>query len=268
MKIIMIAVGALAALLIFPLFMDAQIPDQLQLRQNTSVRPGLGAEYLNITIGWDEGAFTSKLKTYLFCLNTEFEIMDGTSFNIILGYSLSDFNGIIFRQLPFSIEVGVGNIEGFLFGVEGDQRILYLSQYEIVLHGKFVYYYGFKNEWAVPTLNVEGKVFGSPSWMLGQIGPTVRYEGLNFVVPYVRFLYSQIWGRFNMDQEIQDLSGTESKKINGLSHFTLSAGVEYELLNNLSINGEITFMPFNGGVDWGGMVLLRYAFQSGPRRNR
>ena len=262
------AAAILAALLILPMFVSAQISEQTQPNQNTSVRPGLSAEYLNFSIGGDEGAFTSKLQTYLFCTNIEFVILDGTAFHIILGYSLSDFDGIIFRQLPFSVEIGVGNIEGLLFGVQGSQRLLYLSEYEIFLHGKFVYYYGFNNSWAVPTLNVEGTVTGSPSWMLGQIGPTVRYAGFNYISPYVRFLYSHLWGRFNMTQEIQDISGIENKKLEGLSHFTLSAGVEYELFNNLSLSGEVSLMPFNGGMDFGGMLLIRYSFQGNLGRGR
>ena len=187
---------------------------------------------------------------------------------MLLGYSLSNFDGMVFRQLPFSVEVGVGEIGGILFGVEVNKRLLYLAEYEINLYGQFVYYYGFNNLWEVPDLNVDGTVIGMPSWMRGQIGPKVRYEGLNNLVPYVSFKYGKLWGRFNMDQEIQDLSGTENKKYKALGDFTLSVGAEFELARDLTVLGEITLMPYNGGLDFSGMALLRYSFQTNGRRNQ
>ena len=240
-----------------------QLPDP---EYTARVKPGLCAEFFNLTLEWDEGDYTSRLKSYLFSTNTKFEITDGLSFNLILGYSLSNFNGLTFRQLPFSIEIGVGEIGGVLFGAEVNKRLLYLSDYEIILHGNFVYYYGFKNEWEVPTLNVQGTVIGTPSWMRGQIGPTVRYEGLNIFSPFVSFKYGKLWGHFNLSQEIQELSGTENKKIDTLGHFILTVGTEIEITADLLVIGEATLVPYNGGLDFGGKVLLRYAFQTGRRR--
>lgn len=256
--------GTFITLLILTQFSYAQLKLNVPA---TIVKPGLSAEYVNLTIAWDEDTYTSKLKTYLFNTHTEFEIIDGVSFHVILGYSLSNFDGLIFRQLPFSVELGVGEIGGLLAGGEIDVRLLYLSEYEIIIHGQYVYYYGFNNEWKVPSLNVEGTVLGSPSWMRGQIGPLIRYEGLNHISPYLCIKYNRLWGKFKMEQEIQDLSGTEEKKIIGQSDFTLSLGADYEISPDFSVRGEATLMPFTGGLDFGGMVLLRYAFQTRERRN-
>jgi len=219
-----------------------------------------------LTIGWDEDVNTSKLKSYLFGTNTEIDIFDGFSIHIILGYSLSNFDGLIFRQLPFSVELGVTEIEGLLVGTEINKRLFYLSEYEINLHGEFVYYYGFNNEWEMPDLNVDGTVAGSPTWTRAQIGPTIRYEGLNYVYPYISAAYSKLWGTFTMDQDIQDLFGTEEKKITGKSNFTFSAGSEFEVSSNFLVKGALSVMPYDGGVDIGGMISIQYLIQTQNRR--
>jgi hypothetical protein len=236
--------------------------------QSTAIKPGLSAEYLNLTITGDEDDLSSKLKTYLFSTKTGFQILDGFSLDIILGYGLSDFDGLTFRQLPFSVELRVGEIGGLLVGAEINKRLLYFAEYEINLYGQFVYYYGFENEWEVPALNVEGTVKGTPYWMRGQIGSLIRYEGLNSVYPYLCVKYSKLWGEFTMVQEIQDLLGTEEKKITGKSDFTLSLGMDYKVTADLLVRGELTVMPFHGGVDYGGMLHLQYSFQLPNRRNR
>ncbi len=128
----------------------AQRPQEQNLDQRIIVKPGLSAEYFSFTIGWDEDVNTSKLKSYLFSTNTEIEIIDGFSIHVILGYSLSNFDNLTFRQLPFSVELGVREIGGLLVGTEINKRLFYLSEYEINLHGEFVYYYGFNDEWEMP----------------------------------------------------------------------------------------------------------------------
>jgi len=156
----------------------AQQPQEQNLAQKIAVNPGLSAEYFSLTIGWDENVNSSKLKSYLFSTNTEISIFDGFSVHVILGFSLSNFDFLTFRELPFSIELGVKEIGGILAGGEINKRLLYLSEYEINLYAQFVYYYGFKNEWEMSGLAVDGTLFGTPTWSRAQIGPIIRYEGI------------------------------------------------------------------------------------------
>lgn len=244
----------------------AQRPQETNSNQRDIVKIGLNAEYFNLTIGWDEELNTSKLKSYLFNTNTGIYIFDGFSIHLILGYSLSNFDDLIFRQLPFSVELGTGEIEGLLVGSEVNKRLFYLSGYEISLHGQFIYYYGFNNEWELPDLNVDGTVVGSPTWTRVQIGPKIRYEGLNNVYPFISAIYRKLWGVFTVDQNIQDLSGIEEKKITGKSNFTFSAGSEFKVASNFFVNGALSVMPYKGGVDLGGKISIQYVFQTQNRR--
>lgn len=244
----------------------AQRPQEQNLDQRDIVKLGLSTEYFNLTIGWDEELNTSRLKSYLFSTNTGIYIYDGFSIHIILGYSLSNFDDLIFRQLPFSVELGTREIEGLLVGSEINKRLFYLSEYEISLQGQFIFYYGFDNEWELPDLNVDGTVVGSPTWTRAQIGPKIRYEGLNNVYPFISATYSKLWGTFTVDQNIQDLSGIEEKKITSKSNFTFSAGTEFGVASNFFVSGALSVMPYKGGVDLGGMISIQYVFQTQNRR--
>ncbi len=119
-------------------------------------------------------------------------------------------------------------------------RLFSLSDYEISLHGQFVYYSGFKNEWDMKELNVDGTITGSPTWTRAQIGPKIRYEGLNTIYPFISATFNKLWGTFTVDQDIQNLFGTEEKKITGKSNFTFSAGSEFMVTSNFLVNGVLS----------------------------
>jgi len=258
--------GALFILFFFTHLSFTQRQQEQDLAQTLIVKPGLSAEYFNLTIGWDEDAYSSKLKSYLFSTNTEISIFDGFSIHIILGYSLSNFDSLTFRELPFSVELGVKEIGGILIGSEINKRLFYLSEYEINLHGQFVYYYGFNNEWEMPDLNVDGTVIGSPTWTRAQIGPTIRYKGLNNIFPFFSTTYNKLWGTFTVDQDIQDLFKTEEKKITGKSNFTFSFGSEFKVTPNFFVKGAMSVMPYDGGVDFSGLISIQYVMQTQYRR--
>ncbi len=260
----------LSVLLFFLFFLSHMSFAQRQQEKNQDQRVimkfGLSAEYFNLTIGWDEDVYSSKLKSYIFSSNTEIDIFDGFSIHFILGYSLSNFDDLVFRQLPFSVELGVKEIKGLLVGTEINKRLFYLSEYEISLQGQFVYYNGFNNEWDMQDLNVDGTITGSPSWSRAQIGPKIRYEGLNTIYPFISATFNELWGTFTLDQDIQDLFGTEEKKLTGKSNFTFSAGSEFIVTSNFLVNGVLSIMPYNGGMDIGAMISIQYVFQSQNRR--
>lgn len=253
-------------LFFLPYLSYAQRPQDLTPDQRTVVKPGLSAEYFDLTIGWDDNVNTSKLKSYLFNTNTEISLFDGFSLHLILGFSVSNFNNLIFRKLPFSLELGVRDITGLLVGSEFNKRLFYISTFEINLHGQFVYYYGFANEWEMPDLNVDGTVTGTPAWMRAQIGPTIHYEGLNFIYPFFSVFASKLWGTFSMDQDIKNLFGTEEKKITGKNNLLFTIGSEFGITPNFFVTGALAFMPYKGGIDFSGMISIQYVIKTQNRR--
>lgn len=224
------------------------------------IKPGLGMEYFTRTIQWDEKAHSSKLKSLLLSFNTEFQVSTGFSINLRAGYAFSNFNGLIFRELPFSIDYEAGNTGGLFLGGEINKTLITSHKIEIAVQAQFTASIGLKQEWEIPDLNVEGKVEGSPLWMRASAGPVFFYRGLDYLYPYLSFQFNYLWGTFTMDQKVQSLTGKEEKKISGKGLFGISFGAVYEASNNIIFKGEAHVVPFGGGVDTGISGMILFAF--------
>lgn len=250
-------------------FSHAQTPEE-SIFQQISVKLGIGFEFFNQSMdsltlnsdnnSWDKDEDSFNLKSYLFTFNLDFKIQEGFHATAILGYSLSNLDSITFRKLPFSVELEVGEIGGILFGAEINKSLFYLRNFETELRGQFIYYMGTKQEWEIPELNVEGTVEGTPSWMRAWIGPVFTYRGSDNFSPYFSLSYHKIWGKYKIDQTIEDLKGSEDKKISGKSVVNISLGAIYDFPGAFSIKGETSFMPYQGGIDLGILFKVMFSF--------
>lgn len=235
--------------------------DSWNKTKKIGLKPGLGFEYLSRTINWDEKEYTSTLKSYLFSLNLEFETRGGFILNLLIGYSSSNYEGMTFRQLPFSVALETGGIGGYLFGGEIEKSIFSNVDFEIALFGQFLYSLGFKKEWQITELNVAGTVEGRPRWMKAVVGPVFRYTGFDYFYPYLFVNYNNFWGKFRMNEKVQDLEGSENKEFYGEGKFGVYVGAIYELSESLHLKGEVSFIPFREKVDLGFMVKAFYIFE-------
>lgn len=228
--------------------------------QNISIRSGFGFEYFSRTITWDEDKYSSKLKSYFFTFNTEFELQNGLSMNAFLGYSLSNYDSLMFRKLPFSIELEAGEIGGFIFGGEIKKSVIRIKDLSVEGLGQFSYYLGTRKEWEIPGLNVTGTVEGKPSWIRVAVGPVFIYKGSDSFYPYLYLSYNKLWGTFKMDQTVEDLKGSENKEISEESSFSSSLGTIYKITDTFSIKGEASLIPRQNGIDLGFMLRAMYSF--------
>jgi len=167
---------------------------------------------------------------------------------------------LTFRELPFSVELNVGTIRGYLVGAEIKKSLIYAKDLRIDLLGQFFYYMGSKKEWEVPDLAVEGTVEGDPSWMRASIGPIFTYRGFDAFYPYLYLNFNKLWGKFKMVQTIQDLTGSEDKKISGASSFGASLGSIFNLTDAFGIKTEASFIPHGDRVDFGFTASIMYSF--------
>lgn len=259
MKKMKLALTIILVLLTLPWFSFSQVEGQNQ-PEGFRIRPGFGFEYFNRKLTWDGGQYTSDLKSSLFFFQVNFEVEGGFTLAAILGYSLSNFDSLVFRKLPLSVELGVGSIGGFLLGAELGRPLLAVKDFEIGGLGQFVYYLGAEKEWDITGLAVEGAVSGKPSWMRAEIGPVIKYKGIDYFYPYLAAGFHKLWGTFKMDQTIQTLAGTEEKKISGKGNFSASLGAIYELADAISLKGEIDLIPYSGSLDVGLVVKAMFLF--------
>jgi len=231
MKKIYLVFLAILLSMIFTRFSSAQDQEEGMVRA-VSITPGIGFEFFSRTITWDDAQdnqYTSRLKSYFFTFNTEIEFGKGFFFNAILGYAIpgSSYDKLTFRELPFSIELDVGTIKGYLVGAEIKKNLIYAKDLRIDVLGQFFYYMGSKKEWEVPDLAVEGTVEGDPSWMRASIGPVFTYTGFDSFYPYLYLNFNKLWGKFKMVQTIQDLTGSEDMPHGDRVDFGFTVSVMY-----------------------------------------
>lgn len=230
-------------------------------KKSMSVKPELGFEYFSRTITWDDDQYSSKLKSLFLTLTGEYEITEGFTISAKLGYSLSNYDALAFRQLPISVELDVDSIKGYLFGSEIKVKLINIGNFEIFGYGEFVFSFGSYEEWEVEGLNIQGgTVTGRPSWKRGKIGPQILYKKYNNFFPYLSIHYNKLWGTFKIEEEIQDLEGEEEKSIKSKSSVDLSIGSLYQPTRSIIMRVEASVLPHPNGIDLGIMTKISFSF--------
>lgn len=247
--------------LFFVLLMAGFAPAQVTSPRfgGLTLKPGLGFEYMHRTIDWGDDT-SSAMKSLLLTISAEIELQDGFSLTAIAGYSMANFESLIFREVPLSVDLEVGNIGGVVLGAEVEKSLFFWREFTFFGKARLLSYLGSDSEWSIPGLNVEGSLKGKPNWMQGQIGPSVVYEGLDDFRPYLYVQYNRLWGTFQLDETILDLKGTEEKTISGKSVICTGLGTTYALTDDFVLKAETAVMPYRGGVDWSFMVKFQYSF--------
>ena len=251
----------LAVLIIFcvPKTSFSQL-EEVSFSSGPGINLGAQFEYFTRKLTWGDEEYTSDLKSTIFGLNVEIEINDGFSVSGMAGYTLSDDDALIFRELPFSIELDVGSLGGFILGAEIKKSVFYASNIEFGLHGQFLYNIGKRESWDIPGLNVTGTVTGKPTWMRASAGIYVKFEGFGSLVPYVAAHYNNLWGRFEMEQTIQTLVGSEEQKLKSKGLADIALGSILSLSDRFYLKGELHVLPYEDGMDLGFTAIVGYSF--------
>jgi len=225
-----------------------------------SIDPGIGLTYFSRTVTCEEEQDLFGLTSYFIHLVTEVEIQDGFFINAVLGISYANFDEFTFRKLPISIDLNVGDIRGYLFGIEAKKDLLRVSNFQLRADGQFLYYLSDKETWTIPELNVEGSVNGTSQWMKAMGGVSFMYTGFTPFVPFLQVSYDQFWGKFNMDQSILSLSGSEEKKFNAVNDINVSLGTVYDIADSLSLRAMVMLLPYDKlkKFDWGFTIRILY----------
>jgi len=231
---------------------------------DSGFRAGLSLGYLSrvLDLSEEEQATIPKMTSLLASLVLEYEFQPGFSLAAHVGYSSSTFDGLAFRRLPYSIDIGseAGSINGILVGAEVEKSVLGGGTFGVEILGQFFASLGLNKEWNLPGLAVEGSVKGKPIWMKASLGPVLTYQGWKGVTPFLYPRFDYLWGRFELGQTVQDLKGSEKKDIKGKSLFGLGLGADFELSASLRFRGEAALYPRRGGTDYSLTVQTLFAF--------
>lgn len=230
--------------------------------KSSSFRPGLEFEYGSRTVGWTEDGqdVTSKMSFWSANLVLEYEIQPGFSLAAHVGYSSTSFDSLSFRRLPLSIELETGGIGGIVLGAGVEKSLSVGETFSFDLIGQFLASLGFNKKWEIPSLAVEGSVQGKPTWMKASFGPVIAYQGWEGIIPFLYPRLDYMWGKFKLEETVQELQGSEQKDLEGKALFGLGLGADLEISTRLYLRGEASLYPRKGGTDYSFMIRTVYSF--------
>ncbi len=239
----------LAAFLIIPR------PAFSQFRlESQSFKLGLRSEYFSRMLSGGEGEASPMLASYLVSLALNYKLKGGFSASLLLGYASSNYEHLIFRQLPFSINFEGTGISGFLAGAEASKSLLSSRRIEMDVFGHFLACLGIPKKYEIPGLAVSGSVEANPNWMRAVAGPVFRWRGQEGFSPYLAPCFHYLWGNFDMNQKVSSLSGNEKKEMKSKGQVGLLFGIDLAFGGGLELRAEAGVYPRQNGSDYSVMV--------------
>lgn len=228
--------------------------------EKTILKPGVNFEYLLRKLDTDE-AVNPSLKAYLISFKADSEISERITISLWIGGILSKYDNMIFKGIPISLKImekESGTVYGLLAGGGMDIKIAEYENLNFNLFGKIDYCFGIEKNWDITELAVPGKAKGRSNWGRVCTGPKIVYLISESIKPYAGLVFDHIFGKFNMDETISSLEGSESKKFNSKTSFGILLGGEIEIYEGFELNGGAIIYPAGENLNvFGG---LKYSF--------
>ncbi|MCX6566371.1 MAG: hypothetical protein NTW38_08125 [Candidatus Aminicenantes bacterium] len=224
------------------------------------IQAGVGAEVFSRSIVWDERTGSSILKVGLGMIRVGLELPGGASFALLAGYGGNNWNGLVFRELPFSIDYEAGSLGAILLGTDIDVPLFKPGKWEIGASGRFLFSFGSSGEWTLTGLQQIGAFDGRANGLMIQAGPTLTYRGFETFSPFATLFYDGLSATFTMNENIDPLVGTEKKKIKGQGAVGASVGILFEPSPAFRLKAEGFLVPYTkleGGLKFNVGASLR-----------
>jgi len=210
---------------------------------------GIGYENLSRTLVWSGGTASTRLRADLLTARAEFGLTRGITASLFAGFVLSNPGGLTFGTLPISLQYEGPSLRGLTVGAEVVVPVRKFSDFEIGATGRFVYSFGMSKTWPLEDFAVEGQAVGRSTWAEIAAGPRLSYMFFGPVVPYAEVCLRWLRGSFRMSETLEDLRGTETKRVRGDISFSVALGADAAVFNRLAVRGKVGILPFAGGVD-------------------
>ena len=221
---------------------------------------GLALEYLGRTFNWEGEETPSRMSGPVLAVHQDIRIDKSLSCSLSVGLALSRFNELVFRGLPISLEYGSGSMSGLNFGAEIRSRFLRIGDVEIGGVGRIAAVYGLAKKWPLEGFAVPGRSVGRLSWGEAAVGPRVSYDRSGRFVPALEFSARWLWAGLKMDQVLEDLAGTEIKKVMGDLAAAVSLEGEYHLSGSAKLRARGGMLRRRGATDIEVAGGFHYAF--------
>jgi len=230
------------------------------LFQGMTIKLGLGADALSRNVQWDKGPDESKLKAYNVYLASEFEFPIDLTLGLFAGLNFSDFKGMLFQNLPISIDYQAGAVQGILLGGELCKGLFSFGDFETEAAARFVSSLGSTKKWPIKGFAIKGETRGKPKWSQLDAGASLVYTAYKKFRPYLGLSLSWLWGEFQMTETMGDLQGTQLRKLSQKGLVRMSLGTTFQWTRRFGFRGEAGIVPVKGGTDLSGSLRLLYGF--------
>ena len=225
-----------------------------------SLTAGVVFDHFSSTVVWEGDTEASRVRSSLVSARAGFDLGRDVTLSLTAGLSLSDFNALVFRDLPISLEFGSAALKGLALGAELEAVLINFGDFEIGAAGRFVSSFGLARTWPLEDFAVPGEAKGKGNWMEASAGPRLAYRLSRGFVPYLEVAARWLRVDFQMDETLDDLQGTEKKRVPGDFSFSVSLGGDIRLAERLMVRAKAGIIPFAGGVDSLASVGLVFAF--------
>ena len=227
--------------------------------EKTIFKPGINFEYLFRKLDTKNGEI-SDLRAYIVSIQTDSEISENITVSLWIGGLFSTYDNMIFREIPFSLKLTKESetIYGILAGGGFDIKITEYDNFHFGFIGKLDYCFGLKKEWDITGLAVSGKATGKSDWGRACIGPKIVLSISEAINPYGGIIFDYIFGKFNMDEKISTLHGSERKEFYSKTSFGLLLGSAMNIIESFEINGGAVIYPSGKNINV--FLNLKYSF--------
>ncbi len=246
------------------LFLAAAAAGAAQLRPaGSGLRLGFRIDHFSQRVAWDDltGESTADLKSTLAAGALQFSLGGGSSASLFAGYASSDLGGLMFRELPFSIDYEAGAGGGLALGGDVDIALSTGPRLRLSALGEVTAFLGSSRSWSIPGLAVPGSLNVKLTWWRARVGPRLAFGDGSRMTPYLFPFFHYIRASFDMSETIQTLSGRETKNLRGRSSVGAAGGLDIPLSPRVKVRAEAGVYPRSGGgVGYSATVATMFAF--------
>jgi hypothetical protein len=214
-----------------------------------SLSAGFGFENFSRTVFWKGDDASSKLLANLFCARADLGLRGGAVVSFSAGFVLTDYKSLTFNDLPVALQLDARPLAGFSLGAEAVVPVRRWSDFEISGTGRIVYSFGMSKTWTLEDFAVPGKATGQAGWFEAAAGPRLSYLVFGRIVPYLEVWCRWLHAGFKMNEALEDLTGTQTRRVPGNFSFSAALGADAAVTSRVSVRAKAGFRPYSGGVD-------------------